>query len=78
MCLLGIQSQVVRDKMVAMAFSISICIGMCELTMLKLAPSASFFEGFCFILGGGCGIVSSIYLHTWMMKKVFKKEVATQ
>lgn len=61
--LLGFQSQIVRDKHVFPAFCTSIGIGSFQMFAFKLAPSANSIESFFFILGGACGIVSSIHAH---------------
>lgn len=66
--LLGFQSQVVRDKERAMAFGVSLMIGLCELIVLKHAPSADFVDGIAFLLGGPVGIVSSIEAHDLYLK----------
>lgn len=67
--LLGLQSQVVRDKQVFSSFVIATGIGCCELFKLKLAPEASVIDGSFFVLGGSLGIVSSIYFHTKFFTK---------
>lgn len=68
-CLLGLQSQFVRDKQVAVSFATSLGIGICNVLQFKLAPNASLIESAFFVLGGACGIVSSIYLHTYIVKR---------
>ena len=65
--LLGFQSQIVRDKHVLTAFITSLMLGACQLVLFKLAPSASTNESIVFVLGGACGIVSSIYLHNFWL-----------
>jgi hypothetical protein len=71
--LLGLQSQLVRDKHVILSFFTSLGIGTCQLFLFKLAPDASIPESIAFILGGACGIVSSIFLHNFLLKFIKKK-----
>lgn len=66
--LLGFQSQIVRDKQIIAAFVTSLLIGTCQLVLFKLAPDASPAESVVFVLGGACGIVSSIYVHNIWIK----------
>lgn len=67
-CLLGLQSQFVRDKQVLTAFVTSLGIGICQVMQYKLAPDATFIESGFFILGGAFGIVSSIYIHNFLIR----------
>ncbi len=62
--LLGLQSQFVRDKRTLSSFITSMGIGLCQVLFYKLAPSANLFESGLFILGGACGISSSILIHS--------------
>jgi hypothetical protein len=70
--LLGLQSQLVRDKHIVLSFITSLGIGTCQLFLFKLAPDAGIYESIAFILGGACGIVSSIFLHTFLLKYIKK------
>ena len=63
--LLGFQSQIVRDRHAFFAFFISLGVGICQVASMKIIPTASFIESIFFILGGACGISSSIYAHGW-------------
>lgn len=72
--LFGFQSQIVRDKHKTAAFFVSLMIGVSQLYIFKNVPDAGFWESFFFILGGACGIVTSIEVHNvWL--KYFPKEV---
>lgn len=70
--LLGFQSQVVRDKHWLFAFFISLGIGMCQVASMKIIPNATMTESTFFILGGACGISSSIPVHS-IWKKWYHK-----
>ena len=70
--LLGLQSQFVRDKEKLTSFCLSIGIGTCQVFSYKLVPNADTLESIAFILGGALGIVSSIILHNFYLRK-FKK-----
>lgn len=72
--LLGLQSQLVRDKHKALSFVTSLGIGTCQLSLFKLAPDASLYESIAFVLGGACGIVSSIHVHNWISKWLIKNK----
>ncbi len=73
--LLGFESQIVRDKHKAWAFFTSLSIGSAQLISFKLAPNANTVESIMFVLGGACGIVSSIYLHNFWLRVVKKEKV---
>lgn len=70
--LLGLQSQFVRDKQVIQSFVTSLGIGTCQVLALKLTPNADLTGTLLFILGGALGIVVSIYVHTYISKRVRK------
>jgi len=67
-CLLGLQSNFVRDKNKTMSFIFSGLIGLCEILILKSVPNAGLYEMIAFVLGGPCGIVTSIVLHNQFLK----------
>ncbi len=67
-CLLGLQSQFVRDKLVLQSFVTSLGIGLCQVVQYKLTPNASLVESGFFILGGAMGITSSIYIHNFLVR----------
>lgn len=72
-CLLGLQSQFVRDKQVGMSFMTSIGVGICQVFQYRLAPHADTIESIFFVFGGACGIVASIFLHNLYIKLRIKK-----
>jgi len=61
--LLGFQSQIVRDRHAFFAFFLSLGIGICQVASMKIVPHATLTESAFFILGGACGISTSIYAH---------------
>jgi len=67
-CLLGLQSQFVRDKQPCISFLTSIGVGVCQVYQYRLAPNADTVESIFFVLGGACGIVASIHLHNLYIK----------
>lgn len=67
-CLLGLQSQFVRDKQVILSFVTSLGIGLCQVMQFKMIPNADGIAMSVFVLGGACGIVSSIYVHNFLFR----------
>ena len=67
-CLLGLQSQFVRDKQPIVSFLTSIGVGVCQVYQYRLAPHADTIESIFFVLGGAFGIVASIHLHNLYIK----------
>ncbi len=66
-CLLGFQSQLVKDKHVLESFVTSLLIGTVQMVLYKMAPNSSTNESIAYILGGAFGIVSSIYAHNFYL-----------
>ena len=73
-CLIGLQSQFVRDKMVATSFCTSMGVGLCEMIKLKLGPAAETYEIASFIMGGSFGIISSIGIHSKILNFLHKRK----
>ncbi len=71
--LLGFQSLVVRDKHWLFAFFISLGIGICQVASMKIVPNATLIESAFFVLGGACGISSSIFAHTAWAKWYYNR-----
>lgn len=66
---LGLQSQVVRDGRYAVAFINSVFIGVSNIVLFKLAPSASPSEVVAYLSGGPFGIVASMAFHAKFFRK---------
>lgn len=66
--LLGVQSQLVKNKEVLPSFFTSIMIGSLQLFLYKATPSAGVSESACYVIGGALGMVSSIYVHNIWLK----------
>jgi hypothetical protein len=62
---LGLQSLVVNSGHKAMAFGNSLAIGLCQLTLYKLAPDASGIEIGAYLIGGPFGIVTAMLTFKW-------------
>lgn len=70
--LLGFQSQLVRDKKILFSFFSSAAIGTLQLLIYKSSSTAGLVESLAYILGGSCGIASSIILYSMLLER--KKE----
>jgi hypothetical protein len=66
--LFGMQSQIVRLGHKSHAFLSSIGIGTLQLFSYKLLPSGGVYEMIAFVLGGACGIVASIEIHSYYVR----------
>lgn len=66
---LGLQSQLVNNGHFAGAFVNSLLIGISNLVLFKLAPSASGIEIAGYLLGGPFGIVFSMVVYRRMLKR---------
>jgi hypothetical protein len=71
--LLGVQSQLVKNKEVLPSFCTSLMVGSLQLFLYKTTPTAGINESIAYVLGGSFGMVSSIYVHNlWL--KITKQE----
>jgi hypothetical protein len=72
--LLGFQSQLVRDRNAKLAFLSSAAIGALQLLVYKTGSTAGLIESIAYILGGSCGISTSIYSYS-VFSKITNKDV---
>lgn len=70
---LGLQSLNVNNGHKLAAFLTSFGIGVSNLLLFKLAPTATGTEIAAFLLGGPFGIVSSMLAHPYMVRWIGKK-----
>lgn len=63
---LGLQSLNVNRGRYLAAFVTSICIGLSQLVLFKLAPDATGLEITAFVAGGPFGIVTGMWVHQRM------------
>lgn len=66
--LLGVQSQLVKNKEVLPSFCTALMVGSLQLFLYKATPNAGLAESACYIIGGALGLVSSIYVHNLWLK----------
>lgn len=66
--LLGVQSQLVKNKEVLPSFCTALMVGTLQLFLYKTTPNAGFLESTCYVIGGALGLVSSIYVHNLWLK----------
>lgn len=66
--LLGVQSQLVKNKEVLPSFCTAVMVGSLQLFLYKATPNAGLAESACYIIGGALGLVSSIYVHNLWLK----------
>lgn len=68
--LLGLQSLNVQGGHYYAAFCTSLGIGICNMVMYKMAPSATPFQVGVVIVAGPLGIISSMYFHRNIRKNL--------
>jgi hypothetical protein len=66
--LLGVQSQLVKNKEVLPSFCTALMVGSLQLFLYKATPNAGLGESMCYVIGGALGLVSSIYVHNLWLK----------
>lgn len=66
--LLGVQSQLVKNKEVLPSFCTALMVGSLQLFLYKATPNAGLSESMCYVIGGALGLVSSIYVHNLWLK----------
>ena len=66
--LLGIQSQLLKNKEAMPSFVTALMIGSLQLVLYKATPNAGMYESVCYVVGGAFGLVSSIYVHNLWLK----------
>ena len=66
--ILGVQSQLVKNKEVIPSFCTALMVGSLQLFLYKTTPNADTSESICYIVGGALGLVSSIYVHNFWLK----------
>ena len=66
--LLGVQSQLVKNKEVLPSFCTALMVGSLQLILYKATPNAGLGESMCYVIGGALGLVSSIYVHNLWLK----------
>ena len=71
---LGLQSLNVNGNHKLMAGFTSFGIGAANITILKIMPGPTgFFEVAAYLLGGPLGIITSMAIHPWMVRKFGKR-----
>lgn len=71
---LGLQSLNVNGNHKLLAALTSFGIGAANITVLKIMPGPTgFFEVAAYLLGGPCGILTSMAIHPWMVRKFGKR-----
>jgi hypothetical protein len=67
--LLGIQQQNVIGRHYTAAIITSMGIGIAQITLWRLVPSADVLEIIATLAGGPCGIVAAMWAHPRIVKK---------
>lgn len=67
--LLGIQQQNVIGRHYLAAIVTSLGIGIAQITLWRLVPSADVMEIIATLAGGPCGIVAAMWVHPRIAKK---------